>query len=52
MDVTEKYYQKAKLKLDKGATINELYELLYKHERLEDYDACAGIFKALKSCSK
>ena len=32
MDVTEKYYQKAKLKLDKGATINELYELLYKHE--------------------
>ena len=51
MNITEKHYQKAISKLDKGATINELYELLYKHERMEDYNACAGIFKAIKSMS-
>jgi len=39
-------------KLKKGATINELYELLYKYERMENYDACAGIHKAIKSKSK
>ena len=39
MNITEKHYQKAISKLDKGATINELYELLYKHERMEDYNA-------------
>ena len=51
MNITEKHYQKAISKLDKRATINELYELLYKHERMEDYNACAGIFKAIKSKS-
>jgi|TARA_B110000914_G_scaffold224645_1_gene242962 hypothetical protein len=48
MNTTEEYYKKAVLRLDKGATINELYELLYKYERIEDYEACAGIFKAIK----
>ncbi len=51
MNLTEKHYQKAISRLNRGATINELYELLYKYERLEDYDACAGIFKAIKSKS-
>ena len=52
MSTTEKFYQKAVSKLDKGATINELYELLYKYERMEYYDACAGIHKAIKDRSK
>ncbi len=51
MNTTEKFYKKAVLRLDEGATINELYELLYKYERLEDYDACAGIHKAIKDRS-
>ena len=28
--------------------INDLYRTLYKYEKLEDYDACAGIYKAIK----
>ena len=51
MNTTEKFYKKAVHRLDEGATINELYELLYKYERLEDYDACAGIHKAIKDRS-
>jgi hypothetical protein len=46
-----KFYQKSIAKLEKGATINELYELLYKYERMENYDACAGIHKAIKDKS-
>tara|TARA_B100000497_G_C7682621_1_gene413130 strand:- start:424 stop:582 length:159 start_codon:yes stop_codon:yes gene_type:complete len=52
MTNTDKFYQKALRRLEKGATINELYELLYKYERMENYDACAGIHKAIKSKSK
>ena len=52
MNTTEKFYQKSLNKLEKRATINELYELLYKYERMENYDACAGIHKAIKSKSK
>ena len=51
MSTTEKFYNHAVHKLEKGATLNELYELLYKYERLEDYDACAGIHKAIKDKS-
>ena len=51
MNTTEKFYNQAVHKLEKGATLNELYELLYKYERLEDYDACAGIHKAIKDKS-
>ena len=52
MTNTDKFYQKALRRLEKGATLNELYELLYKCERMENYSACAGIHKAIKSKSK
>ena len=52
MSATDKFYQKAVSRLNQGATINELYELLYKYERMENYDACAGIHKAIKDRSK
>ena len=48
MSIVEKFYQKTISKIEKGADISELYELPYKHERLEDYKACAGIYKAAK----
>ena len=52
MNVSDKFYLKAVTKLEKGAAINELYQLLYKHEKLEDYEACAGIYKAIQDKSK
>ncbi|MFL2638803.1 MAG: hypothetical protein ACJ0OB_01075 [Flavobacteriaceae bacterium] len=52
MDTAKKHYQKAVSKLEQGATMNELYELLYKYERMEDYYACAGIHKAIKDKGK
>jgi|TARA_B110000444_G_scaffold104456_1_gene98684 hypothetical protein len=51
MSIVEKFYQKTISKIEKGADINELYQLLYKHERMEDYKACAGIYKAIKNNS-
>tara|TARA_B100001059_G_C17761195_1_gene542919 strand:+ start:582 stop:749 length:168 start_codon:yes stop_codon:yes gene_type:complete len=52
MKKEDKFYQKTISKIEKGANINELYRLLYKHEIMEDYKACAGIYKAIKDKSK
>ena len=51
MSIADKFYQKTISKIEKGANINELYRFLYKHEIMEDYKACAGIFKAIKDKS-
>ena len=52
MSIIEKHYKNASLKLKNGSTVNELYQQLYKLEKKEDYDACAGILKAIKEFSK
>ena len=48
MDLTNKFYKKTLSEIEKGASLNDLYRTLYKYEKLEDYDACAGIYKAIK----
>ncbi|MDG2397081.1 MAG: hypothetical protein P8M03_05455 [Flavobacteriaceae bacterium] len=48
MDSVRQYYQKALSDIDKGVSINQLYQSLYKYEKLEDYNACAGILKAIE----
>jgi len=48
MDLTNKFYKNTLSAIEKGASLNDLYRTLYKYEKLEDYDACAGIYKAIK----
>ncbi len=42
------FYKKTLSAIEKGVSLNDLYRTLYKYEKLEDYDACAGIYKAIK----
>ena len=46
--LTNKFYKETLSAIEKGASLNDLYRTLYKYEKLEDYDACAGIYKAIK----
>ncbi len=48
MDLTNKFYKKTLSAIEKGASLNDLYRTLYKYEKLEDYDGCAGIYIAIK----
>ena len=48
MDLVEEYYKKALLEIEKGVSINKLYQVLYEFEKNEEYKACAGILKAIK----
>jgi hypothetical protein len=52
MNIINEHYKKASVKLKNGSTVNDLYLQLYKFEKKEDYDACAGILKAIKEFSK
>ncbi len=52
MSTIEEHYKNASVKLKNGSTVNELYQQLYRLEKKEDYDACAGILKAIKEFSK
>ena len=48
MDLVEEYYKKALSEIEKGVSINKLYQALYEFEKNEEYKACAGILKAIK----
>ncbi|MDA9318015.1 hypothetical protein N9R28_02375 [Flavobacteriaceae bacterium] len=52
MSIIDEHFKKASVKLKNGSTVNELYRQLYAFEKKEDYDACAGILKAIKEFSK
>ena len=52
MSIIDEHFKKASVKLKNGYTVNELYRQLYAFEKKEDYDACAGILKAIKEFSK
>ena len=49
---TEEHFKTALCKLQNGFPINELYQQLYKLEKEENYDACAGVLRAIKEFSK
>ena len=48
MSTIKHYYEKALSEIEKGKSLNDLYQIMYKYEKLEDYNACAGILKAIK----
>ena len=52
MNTIDYHYKNASVKLKNRSTVNELYQQLYRLEKKEDYDACAGILKAIKEFSK
>ena len=52
MSIIDEHFKKASVKLKNGSTVNELYRQLYAFEKKEDYDASAGILKAIKDYSK
>tara|TARA_B100000900_G_C20390185_1_gene638256 strand:- start:50 stop:223 length:174 start_codon:yes stop_codon:yes gene_type:complete len=52
MDLVEEYYKKALSEIEKGVSINKLYQILYEFEKNEEYKACAGILKAIKKRTK
>lgn len=47
MSKIKHYYEKALSEIEKGKSLNDLYQIMYKYEKLEDYNACAGILKAI-----
>lgn len=47
MSTIKHYYEKALSEIEKGKSLNDLYQIMYKYEKLEDYNACAGILKAI-----
>ncbi len=46
--VVNEFYLLALLDIQKGVTLDELKQTLKMYEDLEDYEACAGILKAIK----
>jgi len=46
-DIIEEFYNLALIDLVNGRPRHELYEAIEIYEQSEDYEACAGILKAL-----
>lgn len=46
-DIIEEFYNLALLDIANGRSITELEEALDLYERAEEYEACAGILKAI-----
>lgn len=46
-DEIEKYYLMALMDLASGSTLEELERAIKLYEALENYEACAGILKAI-----
>ena len=47
-DIVQEFYYLAMADLVQGASIKELESALKYYEEVEDYEACAGIFKAIQ----
>lgn len=50
--VVKEFYLMALVDLNNGASLDEMYETLQMYEEIEDYEACAGILKAIKEYKK
>ena len=46
--VSNEFYLLALLDIENGVTLDELKQTLKMYEDIEDYEACAGILKAIK----
>ena len=46
-DIIEEFYHLALLDIANGRSITELQEAIDLYERAEEYEACAGILKAI-----
>lgn len=46
--VMKEFYLLALIDFQNGVSIEEMYKTLKMYEDLEDYEACAGILKAIK----
>ena len=47
-ETIREFYLLALIDLQNGVSMEEMYETLKMYEDLEDYEACAGILKAIK----
>ena len=46
--VMKEFYLLALIDFQNGVSMEEMYKTLKMYEDLEDYEACAGIIKAIK----
>ena len=47
-DIIQEYYYLTLLDIREGVPLDELEEIIQLYEEVEDYEACAGILKAIK----
>tara|TARA_R100001463_G_C3435833_1_gene211990 strand:+ start:123 stop:329 length:207 start_codon:yes stop_codon:yes gene_type:complete len=47
-DIIEEFYLLTLLDIKEGVSIQELEDIIQLYEDVEDYEACAGILKAIK----
>lgn len=46
-DIVEEFYYLALLDIREGVSLQELEDVIQLYEDVEDYEACAGILKAI-----
>jgi len=47
----EEHFKIALYELENGSTIDELREIITEYEAVEDYEVCAGIYRAIEMVS-
>ena len=47
-DIIQEYYYLTLLDIREGVPLDELEEIIKLYEEVEDYEACAGILKAIQ----
>lgn len=47
----EEHFKIALYELENGSTIDELREIITEYEAVEDYEVCAGIYRAVEMVS-
>jgi len=47
----EEHFKIALYEIENGSTIDELREIITEYEAVEDYEVCAGIYRAIEMVS-